>query len=132
MLLTRAALLDPYWRRAEPAEQAERASAWAEVLADVAMADALKAVTRHYRASTSTIMPANVLELVGVVDEIESSIPDVTAEVVAESKRRALEAAGVTEAELEAHSHDVSWLRGHFPAGPERPVLAGDSDEFPE
>lgn len=132
MLLTRAALLDPYWRRAEPTEQAERASVWAEVLEDVALPDALKAVDGHYRTKTSTIMPADVLEFVGIVDEAESSIPDVTAEVVAESKRRALAAAGVTEAELDAHAGDVAWLRAHFPAELDRPVLVGDVEDFPE
>jgi hypothetical protein len=127
--LTRAALLDPRMKRTDPLEQADMAAAWADVLADVPLADAVKALSKHYRGSTVPIMPANVLEMLGVVDEVESSIPDVTAEVVAESKRRALAAAGVTEAELDAHSHDVAWLRAHFPAVE---VTAGDPEDFPE
>lgn len=36
------------------------AMAWAEALDDVALADALEAVTRHYRESEHRVMPAHV------------------------------------------------------------------------
>lgn len=43
--------------------------AWHEVLADVDLADALAAVTRHYRDSTDRIMPAHVRRLARAVKD---------------------------------------------------------------
>jgi hypothetical protein len=113
VVLTRAALLDPRMKRVDVAEQADMASAWAEVLVDVELAAALEAVTAHYRTSRDPIMPADVLARAGW--EEPSPYENITAQVAAEQKRRALESAGVTEAEFEQHQHDPAWIRGHFP-----------------
>lgn len=115
VFLTRAALLDPRMKRSDPLDQADMADAWATVLEDVGLEDALAALAKHYRASTTAIMPANVVELVGIVDEAVSPIPDITHEVLAESRARTLAAAGVTEAEFAEHENDIPWLHAHFP-----------------
>lgn len=113
IVLTRAALLDPRMKRVDLDEQADMAGAWAEVLVDVELAAALEAVTSHYRTSREPIMPADILTRAGW--EEPSSYENITARVAAEQKRRALEAAGVTEAEFEQHQHDPAWIRAHFP-----------------
>jgi hypothetical protein len=128
VFLTEAALLDPRMKRVNEVEQADMASMWADVLADVSLADARAAMRAHYRSQTIPMMPAHVLERVVVVDEMFSRIPDVTDQVIAESKARALEAAGVTEDEFEAHQHDAAWIRAHFPTV-ETPAVAAWADE---
>ena len=112
VFLTKAAMLDPRMKRLDPAEQADMASMWAEVLEDVSLGDALEAVRVHYRSSGLAITPADVVRLAQV--EEPSPWKDITAEIVAESKARALEAAGVTEAEYEAHKDDAAWVRAKF------------------
>lgn len=116
MFLTKAALLDPRMKRVNPIEQADMASMWAEVLADVDLDAALGALRTHYRAESAAIMPANVLEAVGVEDEPASRYRDIMPELEAQWKAEALAEAGVTAAEFEAHEHDVAWLRAKFPA----------------
>lgn len=64
VLLTAAALLDPRMKRVDPHEQADMATAWAGVLADVSLADALRVLPEHYRVSTDRLMPGNVWALV--------------------------------------------------------------------
>jgi hypothetical protein len=113
VFLTQAALLDPRMKRTDPVDQADMAAAWAEVLADVALSAALVSLTVHYRSRTTSIMPADVLRGAGV--EGSSPIPDITAEVVSDDMRRALETAGVTADEVRAHRGDAAWLRAHFP-----------------
>jgi hypothetical protein len=113
ILLTRAALLDPRMKRVDEQEQADMAIAWAEVLVDVELDAALEAVAAHYRTSRDPIMPADILTRVGWVEP--SPYENITARVAAEQKRRALEGAGVTEAEFEKHQHDAAWIHAHFP-----------------
>ena len=115
VFLTKAALLDPRMKRVNPEEQADMASMWAEVLEDVPLADALVALTKHYRAESIPIMPSHVLAAIGMHDDT-STLVDITDQVVAESKARALAAAGVSEAEFEAHQHDAAWIRQRFAA----------------
>lgn len=85
VVLTKAALLDPRMKRVDPVEQADMATAWAEVLADVPLEQALTAVTEHYRMSRDAIMPADILERVGVVDEPASPYRNITAELAAKA-----------------------------------------------
>ncbi len=59
VLLTQIALLDGRFKRS-PEEQAQMAVAWAGVLADVEMADAVAAVNEHYTVETRGIMPADI------------------------------------------------------------------------
>lgn len=85
VLLTRVALLDGRYKRA-PEEQAQMAVVWAEVLADVALDDAVAAVTDHYATETRAIMPADIVEACPV--RSSSWIGNVT------EQRLAAEAAG--------------------------------------
>lgn len=62
VLLTQAALLDPRMKRADPDEQAGMATIWAELLADIALTDALEAMRDHYRTQHRPLMPADLLE----------------------------------------------------------------------
>lgn len=110
ILLTRVAMLDPYWRRMEAVEQAERAQAWADVLDDVSLTVGLEAVTAHYRASSTTLMPADVLEYAGVTADPWAGVRDLDREAYLEQ----LEAAGVNEAEIEAHRGDRAWVEAKF------------------
>jgi hypothetical protein len=112
VFLTRAALLDPRMKRVDPREQADMSIAWADVLDDVSLEVALAALKTHYRSSSDTITPARVIELApGVTAAV---LPDITAEIVAESKREQLAAAGVTEAEFLANQHDAAWVAARF------------------
>jgi hypothetical protein len=63
VMLTRAALLDPRMKRSDPTEQADMATAWAQVLGDVPLQAALTAVVAHYRDETRSLMPADVVAL---------------------------------------------------------------------
>ena len=110
MLLTRAALLDPRMKRVDVGEQADMASAWAEVLEDVSLEVGLEAVTAHYRASSVALMPADVLEHAGISDNPWAGVRDLDRESYLEQ----LEAAGVTEAEVEAHRGDRVWVEAKF------------------
>lgn len=80
VLLTRAALLDPRMKRVDPVDQADMASAWAEVLHDVDLEDGLTAVSVHYRSSRDALMPADVLALVGVAP-VESPFRSIDSEL---------------------------------------------------
>jgi hypothetical protein len=113
IMLTKAALVDPRMKRVDEDEAFERAVLWAELLDDVSLEDGLAAVREHYRSSNDAIMPADILTRAGWVEP--SPYENITARVAAEQKRRALEAAGVTEAEFEKHQHDAAWIRKHFP-----------------
>jgi hypothetical protein len=113
ILLTKAALRDPRMKRVDAVEQADMAEEWATDLADVTLVDAIGAMRAHYRTSRDPIMLADILSRVGWVEP--SPYENITARVAAEQKRRALEAAGVTEAEFDAHQHDAAWIRAHFP-----------------
>lgn len=128
MLLTKAGMVDPRMRRTDPRELADRAEAWAEVLVDVAMADALEAMRAHYRESSDALMPSDVVERCAPVERWD--VPDVTDQVVEESRLRALEAAGVTEAEFEARKGDRAWVLATFPV--ERRELTYSEDGEPE
>lgn len=110
VLLTRAALLDPRMKRVDVAEQADMASAWAEVLEDVGLDAGLEAVTAHYRVSSAALMPADVLELVGVSADPWAGVRDLDRENYLEQ----LAAANVTEAEVEAHRGDRAWVEAKF------------------
>ena len=122
MFLTTAGVIDPRMKRVDPVEQADMATAWARVLADVSLEDALAALEQHYRQSRDAIMPADVLALLRIDVSSVSVIPDRTAEVLAESRRAQLEAAGLTEADVAEHSHDPAWLAARFPARELTPV----------
>lgn len=60
ILLTKAALLDPRMKRTDQREQADMAIAWAEVLADVTLADGINAVNAHYATDTRAVTPADI------------------------------------------------------------------------
>lgn len=114
MFLTRAALIDPRMKRVDPEEQADVAIAWADVLADVVLSDALAALTRLQRerhGGDPVILPGDVLDQVGGVIAPDGLV-DETEQL---GMRRALAAAGVTEAEYRQHQHDAVWVRAHFP-----------------
>lgn len=112
MFLTRAALLDPRMKRVDPREQADMATAWAEVLDDVVLDDAIAALRSHYRGGSDPITPARVLELCPIPPA--PLLPDITAELVAEDMAKQLAAAGVTEAQWRAHGHNLAWVEAHF------------------
>lgn len=126
VLLTRAALIDPRMKRNDPVEQADMAEAWAEVLADVAPADAARAMREHYATETRPLMPADVRAILGLGPLQRDSIPSIDAEVLAASKARVLAAAGVTAEEYAAHEHDFEWVRARF-----GPVLQLDAPTHP-
>jgi hypothetical protein len=113
VVLTRAALLDPRMKRVDEVEQADMATAWAEVLVDVPLKAALEAVAAHYRTSREPIMPADILSRAGW--EEPSPYENITAQVATALKLRALERAGVTEAEFDAHKNDAAWISARFP-----------------
>lgn len=110
VLLTEAAAVDPRMRRLDPMEAAHRAEAWATILDDVPLANALDAMRAHYRVSRDALMPADVLELAGVVSDPWAGVRDLDREAYLEQ----LEAAGVTEAEVEAHRGDRAWVEAKF------------------
>lgn len=66
--LTEAALIDPRMKRVNVVEEADMASMWAEVLLDVDLDEARAAMRARYGAPTIPIMPARVLEHVGIAD----------------------------------------------------------------
>jgi len=89
---------------------------WMEVVGDLDFEAAMQAVRRFRRERPGVYLePGHLLELAGIRDEVVSDIPDVTAEILAESRRRQLEAAGVTEDEVRAHAGDEKWLAARFP-----------------
>lgn len=62
MLLTMAARIDPRMKRVDPNEQADMATAWATVLDDVTLEDAIAAARAHYRSDgTRTLTPADIV-----------------------------------------------------------------------
>jgi len=130
VFLTKAALLDPRMKRLDEEEQADMATMWAETLADVELEAALEAMRAHYRAATVPVMPAHVLERLGVVEVASSPYRDITAEVVAASRARELLAAGVTEAEYQAHATDREWLLEKF--GQRDAIEVADENGEPE
>lgn len=113
VLLTKAGMVDPRMRRVDPNEAADRAEAWAEILETVDLGEAIAAMRTHYAVSAETLLPVHIMDRVAPVDPW-ANIPDVTGQVIEESKQRALAAAGITEAELEAHQHDDAWVRSKF------------------
>lgn len=60
VLLTKIALVDRWFKRDADSAVAQ-AEAWADLLADVSLDDALAAVTEHYRAEGRSIMPADIV-----------------------------------------------------------------------
>jgi len=107
-------MIDPRMRRLDPTENADRAEVWAEILADVTLEDAFGAMRDHYATSTEGLLPAHIMDRCAPVDPWVN-LPDITDEVMRESKLRALAAAGVTEAEFDAHEDDPVWLVSKFP-----------------
>lgn len=88
---------------------------WMDTIGDLDFDAAVDALRRFRRERPDTyLQPGHLLALAGVNDVQPDSWRDVTDEVVAASKLRMLEAAGVTEAEYTAHDHDVAWLREKF------------------
>lgn len=75
VFLTKAALLDGRFRRT-PEEQADMAVAWAEVLVDVTLPDALEALRQHYRAEARAITPADVRSLAAELDDARDTTTD--------------------------------------------------------
>lgn len=112
VFLTRAALLDPRMKRVDPTEYADMAIAWAEVLDDIPLVVALTALRQHYRVSSDTITPADVVEAARLA--AAAVLPDITDELLAEDMLRQLAAAGVTEAEWRRHGHNLAWVAAHF------------------
>jgi hypothetical protein len=115
-LLAWAAHLDPRLKRTNEEEFASVAEAWAEVLTDVTVDEAKAAVVEHYRVSREPLMPADVLERVGW--EPPSPHENITDQVAERLLQDAIDAAGVTRAQLEAAvaRRDVAWIRAHVPA----------------
>lgn len=88
---------------------------WFELIGDLDFTVALEALRRFRRERPGVYLePGHLLELAGVVDVADSGIPDVTGEVLEESRVRMLAAAGVTEEEYAVHEHDVVWVRSKF------------------
>jgi hypothetical protein len=90
---------------------------WHEIIGELLSYDeAYAALLRFRRERPGVYLEAgHLLELAGVDVLQRESVPDITDEIIADSKARALAAAGVSEAEYEAHKHDVGWLRLKFP-----------------
>lgn len=63
VLLTKATLIDPRLSR-PAAERVEQAEAWAAVLADVQLGEAIEAMRHHYRHESRSLMPADIVALV--------------------------------------------------------------------
>lgn len=89
---------------------AEVVEAWHEAIGDLSYEQARRALAVHRRESTEYLQPAHLWALARTPYEE----PDITDEVVAESKARALAAAGVTEDEFNANQHDPEWIRRRF------------------
>lgn len=104
---------------------------WHDLIGDMSIQDAFVALRRFRRERPGTYLePGHLLELAGVADAVPSAISDVTAEVIEESRLRALAAAGVTEEEFAANKHDRGWVLAHFPPAPA--VEPGDPEAWPE
>ena len=89
---------------------------WMDTIGDLDFETAIDALRVFRRTRPGTYLePGHLLELAGVTDEPVSSFRDITDEVIAASRARALEAAGVTEAEYEAHKDDRAWVLSKFP-----------------
>lgn len=99
VLLTKAAVLDPRMKRVNVVEQADMATAWAEVLEDVSLADALLVLPVHARESSDPLTPARVFAL---VDEATSHRPPNITQERLQGLRQALTAAGVAPEAYEA------------------------------
>jgi hypothetical protein len=82
----------------------------------------------HYRSSSFPLMPVHIAERCRPVERWD--VPDVTDQVIEESRLRALEAAGVSEEEFQARKHDRAWLAATFPE--ERRELTYGEDGEPE
>src|SRR4051812_39181057 len=90
-------------KRTDDVERADMAEAWADVLHDVDLADALealRALQRRRLASEPAIQPGDVLAEIGVVEA--APVKDLDPEWLAESKRRALAEFGYTPEQYDA------------------------------
>lgn len=108
VLLTKAALLDPRMKRVDPVEQADMATAWAEVLDDIPLLAALAAVREHYRREPRTITPADVRILA-------ESIVDETAPTTTEIRERAQRDAWLIENGIDPAEWDRRVAAGQKP-----------------
>ena len=127
LLITKASLIDPFMT-----PDPDRAEAWAELLPEVSLEVGFEALRVHYRSENSRITPAIILAFAGVRDEVESQYEDITEAVVAADRARALQEAGVTEAEYLEHAHDIEWLREKFPPVVTALPATVDEDGEPE
>ncbi len=90
---------------------------WFDVIGDLDFDDARDALRQFRRERPGVYLePGHLVELVGLEEVLPKQLRDFDLEYVEVTKREALEAAGVTEAEWEAHAGDEQWLREHFPA----------------
>ena len=88
---------------------------WHDTIGDLDFDDALAALKRFRRERPGVYLePGHLLEYAGA-DVRPDPWRDITDEILADSKARALAAAGVTEVEYSEHENDVAWLRAHFP-----------------
>lgn len=106
VLITKAALIDPRMKRTDDVERADMAEAWAEVLHDVALVDALealRALQRRRGAAEPAIQPADILSELDVVDQ-RAALVDVDHDPawLAETKRTALAEFGYTPEQYDA------------------------------
>lgn len=89
---------------------------WLDTIGDLGFNEAVIALRRFRRERPGVYLePGHLLELAGVADPVESPYRDITPELLAESKFRALSEAGITLEEYHEHEHDVVWLRQKFP-----------------
>jgi hypothetical protein len=119
-LITKGARIDPRMGRADAQEQAQLAKAWAELLADVALADADAAMTtllRGLQAGAPAILPGDILAELGTGAESGPEYVDHTPAYLERKKAEALAAAGVSESEYLAavERGDRGWLESRFP-----------------
>jgi len=107
---------------------------WQDEIGDLlTMKQAMDAVRRFRRERPGVYLePGHLLELAEVV--AESNIPDITDQIIEASKQRMLAAAGVTESEYLEHTHDLPWLRAHFPTAFEQQELLSryPDEEIPD
>lgn len=105
VLITKAALIDPRMKRIDDIERADMAEAWADVLHDVELADALEALKtlqRRRGASEPAIQPADVLAELDVIDEQPAPVRDLDPEWLLETKQKALAVFGYTPEQYDA------------------------------
>lgn len=103
---------------------------WLDTIGDLELQPALDALRRFRRERPGVYLePGHLLELARV-DVAESPLPDITGQIIEESRRRALAAAGVTEAEFEARKHDRAWVLATFPTtdAPALPPYSEDGE----